>query len=268
MPGYAISGGKKGKERLNLLARVMLPTTSQLLTKVGLKKGMNCLDVGCGGGHVTLLMATIVGPSGEVIGTDTDGEILALAREDAEAANLDNVEFRQADASSSRWHREYDLVYARFLLSHLGRPQNCLEAMVNACRREGTIVIEDTDCSGNFCHPPFAAYERFTELYQKVIQRRGGDSNIGPRLPGMLRNAGAKEIEISVFQLAHIQGEGKLIARITMERIADAVTSEGLATQTEVRQIIDDLDAAAVNSEIVISQPRIFQVWGKPSRSD
>jgi SAM-dependent methyltransferase len=268
MPGYAIRGGKEGKERLNLLARVMLPTTSQLFNKVGLKKGMNCLDVGCGGGHVTLLMATIVSPSGKVVGTDADGEILALAREDAQAANLDNVEFRQADASSSRWHREYDLVYARFLLSHLSEARNCLEAMVNACKHEGTVVIEDTDWSGNFCYPPLAAYERLIELYQKVIQRRGGDSNIGPKLPGMLCDAGAKEIEINVFQPAHIQGEAKLMARMTMERLADAVISEGLATQSEVRQIINDLDAAAANSEIVMSQPRIFQVWGKPNKSD
>jgi hypothetical protein len=52
MRAYAIRGGKEGKERLNLLARVMLPTTSQLLKTVGFRKGMKCLDVGCGGGHV------------------------------------------------------------------------------------------------------------------------------------------------------------------------------------------------------------------------
>jgi hypothetical protein len=57
MRAYAIRGGKEGKERLNLLARVMLPTTSQLLKTVGFRRGMNCLDVGCGGGHVTLFMA-------------------------------------------------------------------------------------------------------------------------------------------------------------------------------------------------------------------
>jgi SAM-dependent methyltransferase len=74
---YAICGGKQGKDRLNLLARVLLPTTAQLLTRVGLRRGMKCLDLGCGGGHVTLLMAGVVGPQGRVIGTDADAEILA-----------------------------------------------------------------------------------------------------------------------------------------------------------------------------------------------
>ena len=125
---YAIRGGKEGKKRLDLLARVMLPTTMQLLDRVGLIRGMKCLDVGCGGGHVAMLMARIVGPEGRVIGTDTDAEILALAREDAEAAKVTNVTFQQLDACVCLWHEEFDMAYARFLLSHLNEPEKCLAA--------------------------------------------------------------------------------------------------------------------------------------------
>ena len=133
---YAIQGGKEGKERLDLLARVMLPTTVQLLDRVGLVRSMKCLDVGCGGGHMALLMARMIGPDGRVIGTDTDGETLALARNDAQAANMANVEFQQVDACASFWQEEFDAAYARFLLSHLQTPANCLAAMVEACRPE------------------------------------------------------------------------------------------------------------------------------------
>ena len=75
MRAYATRGGKEGKERLNLLARVMLPATFQLLETVGFRRGIKCLDVGCGGGHVTLLMASMVGPEGKVTGTDADEQI-------------------------------------------------------------------------------------------------------------------------------------------------------------------------------------------------
>ena len=67
MNKYVIRGGKEGKERLSLLAQVMLPFTSQLFHRVGLDRGMQCLDLGCGGGDVTLLLATIVGLQGKVI---------------------------------------------------------------------------------------------------------------------------------------------------------------------------------------------------------
>jgi SAM-dependent methyltransferase len=264
---YAISGGKEGKERLNVLARVMLPTTSQLLNRVGLTKGMTCLDVGCGGGHVTLFMANMVGSEGKITGTDADREIIALAKEDAETAGIGNVEFYEVNACVCRWHKEYDLVYARFLLSHLSEPDACLRAMVEACRPTGTIVVEDIDCAGCFCYPHRAAYERSIELYKRVVERRGGDPDLGPKLPRMLRKAGAVGVQLSVVQPTFIEGEGKLMASITMDRISGAVISEGLADRSEVQQIIDGLNAAAADPETVMSVPRVFQVWGKRASS-
>ena len=84
--------------------------------------------------------------------------------------------------------------------------------MVQACAPGGTIVIEDTDFAGSFCYPTCAAYERYKELYQELVERRGGDSNIGPKLPAMLRRAGIQGVELNVIQPAHIHGEGKLMA--------------------------------------------------------
>src|SRR4029077_12691227 len=260
---YAIRGGKEGKKRLDLLARVMLPTTMELLDRAGLIRGMKCLDVGCGGGHVAISMARVVGPEGRVIGTDTDTEILALAREDAEAAKITNVEFQQQDACACVWHEEFNVAYARFLLSHLSEPDICLAAMVQACAPEGTIVIEDTDFAGSFCYPACAAYERYKELYQELVQRTGGDSNIGPRLPALFRRAGIQDVEVNVIQPAHIGGEGKLMGPLTMARISDALNAEGLVTEDEAEQILTELNAAAADSETLISLPRIFQVSGK-----
>src|SRR5436305_12535013 len=97
--GYAIRGGKEGKQRLNLLARVMLPTTSQLLKTVGLRQGMECRDVGGGGGHVSLLMASMIGPAGKVVGTHTDKEIIELAKEEAKIVKTGNVGYRQVDGT-------------------------------------------------------------------------------------------------------------------------------------------------------------------------
>jgi len=260
---YAIRGGNEGKERLDVLARVLVPTTTQLLERVGLITGMKCLDVGCGGGHVTILMAGIVGPQGRVIGTDTDPEILALAREDAEAAKLTNITFQQLDACSCLCNNEFDVAYARFLLSHLNEPENCLAAVVEACAPGGRVVIEDTDFAGSFCYPPCGAYDRYKELYQELVQRRGGDSNIGPKLPSALCRAGLQDVELNVIQPAHVHGEGKLMAPLTMARISDALTEEGLATEIEAQQILTELNDVAADCETVVSLPRIFQVWGK-----
>jgi 2-polyprenyl-3-methyl-5-hydroxy-6-metoxy-1,4-benzoquinol methylase len=60
---YTIAGGEPGKRRLDLLAEIYRPTTLRLLTDAGLRSGDRCLDLGCGGGHVALDMARIVGPA-------------------------------------------------------------------------------------------------------------------------------------------------------------------------------------------------------------
>lgn len=263
MGRYVISGGREGKERLKLISEVMLPTTSQLLKTAGLGAGMTCLDVGCGGGHVTLLMASMVGPQGKVIGTDTDGEILALAQQDAAAAHLNNVEFRHTDALVCQEEEAHDLVYARFVLTHLSEPEKCLDAMLRACRPQGLIVIEDIDFTANFCHPYCAPYERYTELYQQVVHQRGGDPNIGFKLPGMLRKAGVERVQVNVVQPTHLEGDGKFIASITMQRIADSVVTEGLATEEEMEQVISGLNEAAADPETMMSLPRVFQTWGR-----
>ena len=59
--GYVLRGGRAGADRLRLLNRVKWPTTEPLLRVAGLRTGMSCLDMGCGGGDVTLKMAALVG---------------------------------------------------------------------------------------------------------------------------------------------------------------------------------------------------------------
>ena len=79
----------------------------------------------------------------------------------------------------------------------------------------------------------------------------------------MLRRAGLRGVELNVIQPAHIHGEGKLMAPLTMARISNALTAEGLATEIEAKRILTGLNHVAADFETVVSLPRIFQVWGK-----
>ena len=123
---YTITGGEQGKRRLNLLAEIFQPTTLRLLKDAGLHAGDRCLDLGCGGGHVALDMARIVGPDGFVTGMDFDPQIVALARQDAKDAGIGNIAYHVADAGAFGGG-PFDLIYARFLRSHLSRIARSME---------------------------------------------------------------------------------------------------------------------------------------------
>lgn len=259
---YVIRGGLEGRERLRILSRVMRPTTRSLLERVGLREGMTCLDLGCGGGDATFEMARMVGSTGRAVGVDLDATKIDLARNEAAEMGLPNVEFRVSQVEQSTGAAEFDLVYARFLLTHLTDPASVLRRMLAFLRPGGVVVVEDIDFSGHFCHPDSAAFRRFVELYTHLVRQRGADPNIGPRLPALLLDAGSENVEVNVVQPAGMTGEVKLIAALTMENIADAVLAEGLASAAEVDGIVDDLYACAADDRTFMSLPRVVQVWG------
>lgn len=259
---YVIRGGLEGRERLRILARVMRPTTRGLLERVGVGRGMACLDVGCGGGDVSFEIARLVAPGGRIVGIDLDGTKIELARTEAAALELPAVEFRVSEVEQIGGDLQFDFAYARFLLTHLSDPASVLTRMHGLLRPGGMIVVEDIDFSGHFCHPDSAAFRRYVDLYTEVVRKRGADADIGPKLPGLLLDAGYRDVEMNVVQPAGLEGEAKLIAAITMENIADSVVTEGLTSRAEVDDVIAELYRLAEDRRTVMSLPRVVQVWG------
>jgi len=258
---YILRGGDQGAERLRLLARVKWPPTRELLRRVGLRPGMRCLDVGCGAGDVTLALARLVGPSGSVIGIDVDDIKVQLAREDAARERLGHVEFRTSNVDRLEGDAEYDLVHARFLLTHLRDPADALRRMVRATKRGGVIVVADIDHSGVFSHPPSPVVERFIRLYNRVVRSRGADPEIGPKLPALFSKVGLTEPHVSHVQPVFMDGDAKRIHQITLENIASAVVAGSLATDAEVEALARALDKFVDRPDTIVSFPRIYQVW-------
>jgi SAM-dependent methyltransferase len=259
---YVIRGGFEGRERLRILARVMQPSTRSLLERAGVGAGMACLDVGCGGGDVTFELARLVGTSGRVVGMDMDASKIELARREAADLELAGVEFRLVEVGESAGAPEFDVVYARFLLTHLSDPADALERMLGFLRPGGVAIVEDIDFRGHFCHPEHLAFRRYVTLYSEVVRAKGADPDIGPRLPGLLRDAGLENVQMHVVQPAGFEGDVKLIAALTLENIADAVLAADLTTEDDLQAAIRELYAIAEDRTTVMSVPRVVQAWG------
>jgi len=261
-PHYVIRGGMEGRERLRVLARVMTPTTDQLFDRVGIPPTARCLDVGCGGGDVTVALAGRA-RDGTVVGIDLDETKLGLARAEAAAAHVGNVRFQVQDVMDRMPDGDrFDVVYTRFLLTHLPDPATALANLRERLAPGGVLIVEDIDCTGHFCTPASPTFRRYVELYTEVAEHRDCDPNIGPRLPGLLRGAGFERIDAHVVQPAGISGEVKLIAPITLEAIADAVLAARLADPDELATMVDELYALAGDDVTFMSIPRLVQAWG------
>ena len=263
---YTIDGGQLGKQRLEVLHRVHGAQTAELLDRVGLGEAARCVDVGCGSGHVTIELARRAGPAGWAVGIDADADLLDLARADAAEAGASNVDFRCADATELE-PASYDLAYARCLLSHVGDPSAVVRVMAAALRPAGVVVVEDIDFRGCFCAPEGGPYQRYVELYRETVRRGGGNADLGPVLPSLLHAAGLERVGASTYQAAALEGDPKLIAALTLERIAQAAVEEKVATADELRQLADELYAFCDDPTTFVAGPRIVQAWGwSPAR--
>jgi ubiquinone/menaquinone biosynthesis C-methylase UbiE len=259
--GYVLRGGQAAAARLRTLNRAKWPTTVRLLSAAGLRAGMRVLDVGCGSGEVTLEMAALVGAEGEVVGIDCDSEILKLAQREAENLNL-QLSLRHQSAEELDEEAAYDFAYARYLLSHLQRPELAFESMVRALRSGGRLVVEDVFFPGHICYPPNAAFDRYVELYQAAARAKDADPAIGQRLVGMALEAGLLDVRVELVVPVFREGEGKRVAQATMEHVREAVVGAGLASVAEVDSIVAGLEAFAEDDRTLMSLAPTFQVWG------
>lgn len=246
---------------------MMYPTTAALFDRLSIEPGMSCLDVGCGGGDVTCELARRVAPGGRAVGIDMDKAKLAIAREEASGAEEMAVEYLEGDVLTSEIAPEYDVVYARFLLTHMADPEAVATRIAGGLRPGGLLVVEDIDFKGAFCHPVNTAYDRYVELYTKAAVARGVDPNIGPRLPELLVAAGCERVRLNVVQPAGMTPEGhegdvKLLSSLTLENIADAAIDEDLATREKIDALIAELRRLAFDTTTVLAIPRIVQAWG------
>jgi len=237
--------------------------TAALFERVPIAAGMKCLEIGSGSGDISIELARRVGPRGHVLGVDIDDTKIELARQEAAQLKVGNVEFRWLDIRESDLTVAFDLVYVRFVLTHLSDPDSVVGTIRSLLRPGGLVILEDIDFSGHFVYPESAAFNRYHELYCAVVEQRGGNPNIGQQLPLLLRHHGFADIQVSVVQPMALEGEIKVITPLTLENIADAVIQEELATHEEISDLVRELYDYVASPETLAGVPRVVQTWAR-----
>src|SRR5450756_2773800 len=111
------------------------------LDRLGIGPGWTCVDVGAGGGDVSVALAEIVGRNGRVYAVDSDPE----ARDEvakAAAAHSQVLAITQA-GEDLRLPEPVDLAFCRFLLLHVVDPAVVLARMAASVRPGGWVVAQE-----------------------------------------------------------------------------------------------------------------------------
>jgi ubiquinone/menaquinone biosynthesis C-methylase UbiE len=198
---YELGHSEREFARLDHQAQIIGPFTRQIFCEAGIGRGMRVLDVGSGNGQVAVVVADLVGPAGEVVGTDRAAAAVSAARARAQTGGLHWVSFREGDPTTMAFERPFDAIVGRYVLMFQADPAAMLRGLARHLRPGGVIAFHEPDWAGARSVPRAANYDRCCQWIVETFRRLGTEAQMGAKLYAAFVAAGLPEPEMREFAL-------------------------------------------------------------------
>ena len=181
------------------------PVSERLLDLVGVSAGKRVLDMACGTGEPAIPAAVRVGSTGFVLATDLVGEMIAFAREKAQARGLANIEFRETDGELLDLPpASFDAVTMRWGLMFMPDPVAALKGAKAALKAGGRIALSNWGPPDRnpWAAIPLACIRKYIEIPPPVPGQTGLFSFANPGcIRTVMGEAGFQNIEVEPFDV-------------------------------------------------------------------
>ena len=210
--------------------------------------GSRVLEAGCGVGAQTVTLARN-SPHARITSVDISAASVAAAKRNADAAGLTNVQFRQADIFALPFDpASFDHVFVCFVLEHLARPIEALDALRTLLRPGGTITVIEGDHGSAYFHPDSEAAHSAIQCQVELQRAAGGNAKIGRELYPLLTKAGFRAVRVSPRMVYVDSSRPELVDGFTrrtftamIEGVRDAAIGAGIVEPAVFDQGIRDL---------------------------
>lgn len=194
--------GYVDSEYLRVVGNLLLSHKEATYAKMQIEMGQKVLDVGCGPGTDTIPLARLVGASGEVVGVDYDEAMIAEAEKRAQAANVSGwVQHKFADATVLPFAAgTFDACRSERLFQHLPDAEAALAEMVRVTKRDGRVVVLDTDWGTASVDSGDVDIERRFRRFFADDTRHNGYA--GRKLYRMFKTQGLADVSFEIYPVA------------------------------------------------------------------
>ena len=249
--------GRSEEETQRLIEQSQLydDVTRRFFLRSGIAKGMKVLDVGSGAGDVALTLAEFVGTEGSIVGVDVNPDILETARQRAEEAGFDNVEFIAGDARTLDLPSDFDAVVGRLVLLYMADPTDALKKLIAHLRPGGIAAFQDIDFTiyPELAHPETPVLNNLIKWGISAFERSGAHIGMGLNLYRTFVDAGLPEPTLHFEAPMGGPGDwpGYEFLTNSFRSILPLIETYGIATAEEL-----DIDTLAerLRAEVVASK--------------
>lgn len=262
---YVLGHGSDEHRRLMLQSRFVGELTEYVFARAGLAQGMSVLDIGCGAGDVSFLAAAFVGPSGNVLGVDQSPESVAIARERAKSAGLDNVRFEVGVLENLQQSGPFDALVGRLILLYLKEPAAVLKKLAELVLPGGLVVFQEMEMATARSAPDVPLFARCGRWIVEAFTRAGVETSMGSRLYSVYKEAGLPEPQM----ISGGRVEGSPQSQIyewlaqTVRSLLPMIEKTGVATKEDVGidTLADRLRADVADKGAVVHSPTFVGAW-------
>ena len=114
---------------------------NELIPKLKLSGSEAVLDIGCGDGKVTVVLAKSL-PSGYVVGIDSSEDMVTLARRNFPQDAYPNLAFQRMDALALTFQEKFDRVFSNAALHWIIDQQSVLHGVQRSLKRGGRLLFQ------------------------------------------------------------------------------------------------------------------------------
>jgi SAM-dependent methyltransferase len=130
-------------ERLQFQAGIIAGVSRRLIRECGIGPGMRVLDIGCGVGDLSMLLAEAVGDTGSVVAFDRESRAIEMARARALAAGHRQIEFVIASGEAFPDRPVFDAAIGRYILHHQSDAVAMIRRAATAVRHGGVVAFHE-----------------------------------------------------------------------------------------------------------------------------
>ena len=180
--------GQRWAQEDDTMARLLRPVSEALLAHADINACNSAIDVGCGGGSQSIMLAAALQSGASVLGVDISEPMLDVARGRAVPADGASVDFLYADASAHEFASDsFDLLFSRFGVMFFDDPAAAFSNMRRAMRTDGKLAFS--------CWQPLKNNDWARVPIEAALQHVPAPESTDPHAPGPFAFADPERVQ-------------------------------------------------------------------------